>query len=67
MIETSDERLRTNGPVILLRPKRYMDVRGWFMQTWSEGAMAGAGITVKFVQDNQSFSSRAGTLRGLQL
>lgn len=50
---------------ILLKSRRIGDARGWFMETFSEASAAAAGIDVKFVQDNQSFSSDEGTLRGL--
>ena len=51
--------------VTLLRPKRFGDARGWFTETYSETAAAAAGITDRFVQDNQSFSAFEGTLRGI--
>jgi dTDP-4-dehydrorhamnose 3,5-epimerase len=51
--------------VTLLRPKRHGDARGWFMETYSEKAALSAGIDARFVQDNQSFSAIAGTLRGI--
>jgi dTDP-4-dehydrorhamnose 3,5-epimerase len=35
------------------------------METFSEASAAAAGIDVRFVQDNQSFSASEGTLRGL--
>ena len=57
----------TNGPVVLLRPKRHGDARGWFMETWSEAWATSCGIEARFVQDNQSFSQAAGTVRGLHL
>ncbi len=50
---------------ILLRARRLGDARGWFMETYSEAAAFAAGIDVRFVQDNQSFSASAGTIRGL--
>ena len=50
---------------VLLRPRRFADSRGWFSETYSEAAAAAVGINLKFVQDNQSFSSTAGTIRGL--
>lgn len=53
------------GPVRLLRPRRFGDARGWFMETYSEATARAAGIDVRFVQDNQSFSAFAGTIRGL--
>ena len=51
--------------VFLLRPRRFADSRGYFTETYNEKAFTAAGITAKFVQDNQSFSARRGTLRGL--
>lgn len=35
------------------------------METYSDAAALAAGIDVRFVQDNQSFSAAAGTIRGL--
>jgi dTDP-4-dehydrorhamnose 3,5-epimerase len=51
--------------VILVEPPRFGDARGWFCETYSVRACAEAGIAETFRQDNQSFSARAGTLRGL--
>ncbi|HEX6867027.1 MAG TPA: dTDP-4-dehydrorhamnose 3,5-epimerase [Caulobacteraceae bacterium] len=51
--------------VVLLRPKRHGDSRGFFVETWHRGRLAGAGIACDFVQDNLSYSAKAGTLRGL--
>ena len=51
--------------VLLITPKRHGDARGWFTETWSRRAMSEAGVEAEFVQDNQAFSARAGTLRGL--
>lgn len=51
--------------VMRLRPARHGDGRGWFSETWSERALAAAGITTGFVQDNVSYSAQAGTVRGL--
>jgi dTDP-4-dehydrorhamnose 3,5-epimerase len=53
--------------VRLLQPRRYDDVRGSFSETWSRAAWAAAGIAIEFVQDNQSLSRSAGTVRGLHL
>lgn len=49
----------------LIRPRRFGDDRGWFMETYSEAAAERAGITDRFVQDNQSFSAFQGTIRGI--
>lgn len=53
------------SPPRLFTPRRFVDERGWFSETYSEAALAERGITDTFVQDNQSLSRRAGTLRGL--
>ena len=49
----------------LIRPRRFGDARGWFMETYSETSALAAGVDVRFVQDNQSFSATKGTIRGL--
>ena len=49
----------------LLKPRRFEDSRGYFSETYNERTFAQAGITIAFVQDNQSFSARAGTVRAL--
>jgi dTDP-4-dehydrorhamnose 3,5-epimerase len=49
----------------LLVPKRHVDDRGWFSETFHEKRLHAVGLTCQFVQDNQSMSKRAGTLRGL--
>jgi len=51
--------------LILLRPRRFGDARGYFVETYNERTFQAAGITVRFVQDNQSFSAKRGTIRGL--
>jgi len=51
--------------VLLITPKRHGDARGWFSETWSRKALEGTGAAADFVQDNQAFSARKGTLRGL--
>lgn len=50
--------------VKLLRVRRHGDARGWLAETWREDVMDGLGLP-RFVQDNQSFSASAGTVRGL--
>ena len=49
----------------LLVPKRHEDERGYFSETYNRRALADAGITPDFVQDNVAFSPRSGTIRGL--
>jgi len=51
--------------VILVRPPRFGDGRGWFMETYRQDVFAEFGVTSAFVQDNHAFSQAAGTLRGL--
>jgi dTDP-4-dehydrorhamnose 3,5-epimerase len=51
--------------VLLITPKRHGDARGWFSETWSKRAMEAAGLELDFVQDNQAFNAKAGTVRGL--
>ena len=48
----------------VITPAVHGDVRGYFMETYSERDMREAGIDVCFVQDNQSMSVK-GVLRGL--
>ena len=51
--------------LVLIAPKRYVDIRGFFAETFSRRHYAGLGIDVEFVQDNHSLSHAVGTLRGL--
>lgn len=51
--------------LVLLKPRRFADARGYFVETYNERSLAGAGITTRFVQDNQSYSANRGTIRGL--
>ena len=51
--------------VKLIRPKRFGDARGFFSEVYSKAALAKAGITMEFVQDNHSRSAKVGTIRGL--
>lgn len=57
--------IKTNLPgVVVIEPKRFGDQRGFFLETFRQDVMQGAGINVSFVQDNHSRSSQ-GVLRGL--
>ena len=53
------------GDVKLIRPRRFSDSRGYFVETWNRQSFLEAGIDVDFVQDNASLSHRPGTIRGL--
>lgn len=50
--------------LLILEPKVMKDTRGHFFEAYNEKTFAAAGLHAKFVQDNQSRSSR-GVLRGL--
>lgn len=50
---------------VLIRPRRFHDARGWFMETYSKASAEAAGLAVNFVQDNHSFSVAEGTVRAL--
>lgn len=51
--------------VFILEPAVFGDNRGWFMESWSKRTMEEAGLYYDFIQDNHSYSSVKGTLRGL--
>ena len=48
----------------MIEPTVHGDARGYFMETYNQKDMEEAGLTMTFVQDNQS-SSTKGVLRGL--
>ena len=48
----------------VITPAVHGDSRGYFMETYSQRDMEEAGLSVQFVQDNQSMSVK-GVLRGL--
>jgi len=60
----SIESLEIND-VKILRPKKHGDHRGFFSETYNKRGLATASINLDFVQDNQSLSQHAGTIRGL--
>lgn len=47
-----------------IQPKVFGDARGYFLETYSERDFFSVGINARFVQDNQSMSTK-GVLRGL--
>jgi len=49
--------------VLIIEPQVFGDTRGWFMETYSKKKTP--QITCDFIQDNQSYSSQKGTLRGI--
>ncbi len=57
---------RLNIPdVLLITPRKFGDARGYFAETYVAPKLAQFGVDLPFVQDNQSFSAAAGTVRGL--
>lgn len=51
--------------VYIIEPKVFGDHRGWFIETYSVKTFSEIGILNEFVQDNQSFTQKKGTLRGI--
>jgi dTDP-4-dehydrorhamnose 3,5-epimerase len=56
--------LGIDGP-LLITVRRFADARGAFVETWNRRDFAAIGIDADFAQDNQSVSTRVGTVRGL--
>ncbi|MGV8906628.1 MAG: dTDP-4-dehydrorhamnose 3,5-epimerase [Acetobacterium sp.] len=50
--------------LVIIEPSVFGDERGYFMETYNEEEFHEVGLTMKFVQDNESKSSK-GVLRGL--
>lgn len=51
--------------VALIRPKKFGDDRGFFMEAFKDSWFRSNIEDVTFVQDNQSLSAQVGTIRGL--
>jgi dTDP-4-dehydrorhamnose 3,5-epimerase len=51
--------------VLLIVARRFADDRGRFCETYNRQAFERVGVSCEFIQDNQSFSRRVGTVRGL--
>jgi dTDP-4-dehydrorhamnose 3,5-epimerase len=52
-----------NLPLVIV-PRRYVDGRGWFSESYNEKRIRDLGINCGFVQDNRSSSKQTGTVRG---
>jgi dTDP-4-dehydrorhamnose 3,5-epimerase len=50
--------------VLMLTPRRFEDARGYFFEPYNAEAFRANGISLDLVQENQSFSIRANTIRG---
>ena len=59
-IETTD----IDGPLVIT-PKKHGDARGFFSETFKAAALKEAGVDHDWVQDNHSFSTTRGVVRGL--
>lgn len=53
--------------VLIIRPNKHGDERGFFSETFRASALKEFGVDVDWVQDNHSFSARRGVVRGLHL
>lgn len=51
--------------VKIVKPLVFGDNRGWFYESYSYEKLKHLGINTQFVQDNRSYSSEKGTLRGI--
>ena len=60
------KKIETKLPgVYIIEPDVRGDARGYFMEVWSTRNFEELGLHYDFVQDNQSFSSQKGILRGI--
>ena len=50
--------------LLVLKPTVFEDERGYFMESYNANRLSDLGVSINFVQDNQSFSQK-NTLRGL--
>ena len=56
---------KTSFPdLFIIQPKVFQDERGYFFESYNKDAFSKVGLSVEFVQDNQS-KSQKNTLRGL--
>jgi dTDP-4-dehydrorhamnose 3,5-epimerase len=51
--------------VKIITPKKFGDHRGFFSEVFSRSVFETAGLRLDFLQDNHSFSTEVGTIRGL--
>lgn len=52
--------------LLVIQPKVFADERGYFFESYNKEKLAEVGLTLDFVQDNQSMSQK-NVLRGLHL
>jgi len=53
--------------ILVLKPRKFGDNRGFFSEVYNRASFAECGIGVDFIQDNHSLSATKGTIRGLHL
>ena len=53
--------------VLHIQPTVHRDDRGFFVEAWSDAGAEAIGIAERFIQDNQSLSRVAGTIRGMHM
>ncbi len=58
------ERTAIDG-VLIVRPRKIGDERGFFSETYKREALAEAGADIDWIQDNHAFSAQRGVVRGL--
>lgn len=51
--------------IVIITASKHVDERGFFSELYSKRNYESAGITCDFVQENQSYSARKWTIRGL--
>ena len=51
--------------LFILKPKLFVDNRGYFFESYSQVKMPKSYQSIHFIQDNQSLSMQKGTLRGI--
>jgi dTDP-4-dehydrorhamnose 3,5-epimerase len=51
--------------VLHIKTKSFGDERGYFAETYNKRVFSQSGVSLDFVQDNQSLSKLSGTVRGL--
>jgi len=53
------------GGAFVLVPRVFYDHRGYFMESYNDRDFRELGLDLHFVQDNESWTEKAGTIRGL--
>ena len=51
--------------IYIIEPTIFSDERGWFYESWSERKFLDKNLHYNFLQDNHSYSSSKGVLRGI--